>query len=335
VSFSNPVVGGENGELVRRSIQSPDYVPGVSGWSINRDGSAEFNNVTIRLDLTTGSIVVGPDTGPQVVIRTTTAGLIEFPTNESYESTGNAANILSFGHDSTESVQLSITSGVVIDPNWFTFSYLDLWSGEGNNNSANTRAILGVSGTTSSADITVYEDQVVINAPDTYTDGELWVAQGNASGNAPSRVVAGEVGTGATNTTIPLTTDTEITNTSRASVYLENGAAYEVDIQIQAQKTSGTSVAGTHSIDFKLWDGAVGVNQLGPTIREVIDTANNSLLDTYRFSFVFRFTGSTGLKTLRLSGAKPAGGDTIQAQYNPVYHMLVKRAGDPALITNL
>ena len=42
----NPVVGGI--VLRRQAIQSPDYVPGVSGWTINQDGSAEFNNLTIR-----------------------------------------------------------------------------------------------------------------------------------------------------------------------------------------------------------------------------------------------------------------------------------------------
>jgi hypothetical protein len=42
----NPVVGGT--VLRRQAIQSPDYVPGVSGWTINQDGSAEFNDLTIR-----------------------------------------------------------------------------------------------------------------------------------------------------------------------------------------------------------------------------------------------------------------------------------------------
>jgi hypothetical protein len=42
----NPVVGGE--VLRRAAIQSPNYVLGLSGWTINQDGSAEFNNLTIR-----------------------------------------------------------------------------------------------------------------------------------------------------------------------------------------------------------------------------------------------------------------------------------------------
>jgi hypothetical protein len=42
----NPVVGGT--ALRRQAIQSPDFVTGVSGWIIRQDGSAEFNNLTIR-----------------------------------------------------------------------------------------------------------------------------------------------------------------------------------------------------------------------------------------------------------------------------------------------
>ena len=42
----NPVVGGT--VLRRPAIQSPNFVTTVSGWTINADGSAEFNNLTIR-----------------------------------------------------------------------------------------------------------------------------------------------------------------------------------------------------------------------------------------------------------------------------------------------
>lgn len=36
------------GALAIPSIHSPNYVTGVSGWTIKQDGSAEFNNLTIR-----------------------------------------------------------------------------------------------------------------------------------------------------------------------------------------------------------------------------------------------------------------------------------------------
>lgn len=37
-----------NGSLVLPSLHSPGFVHGVTGWSINKDDSAEFNNLTIR-----------------------------------------------------------------------------------------------------------------------------------------------------------------------------------------------------------------------------------------------------------------------------------------------
>lgn len=45
--FGNPLVGG-GGILVYPSIHSSNYVTGVSGWTVNKDGSAEFSNLTIR-----------------------------------------------------------------------------------------------------------------------------------------------------------------------------------------------------------------------------------------------------------------------------------------------
>jgi hypothetical protein len=44
---SNSILAGQ-GTLIRQMIQSPNYIIGVSGWTINKDGSAEFNNLTIR-----------------------------------------------------------------------------------------------------------------------------------------------------------------------------------------------------------------------------------------------------------------------------------------------
>lgn len=49
--FSNPVAAG-GGALVRDNMHSPNFVTGSTGWSIGQDGSAEFNNVTIRGVLT-------------------------------------------------------------------------------------------------------------------------------------------------------------------------------------------------------------------------------------------------------------------------------------------
>jgi hypothetical protein len=45
MGFLNPPVGN-GGVLIRPAIHSPNYVPGVSGWSINKDGTAQFSQLT-------------------------------------------------------------------------------------------------------------------------------------------------------------------------------------------------------------------------------------------------------------------------------------------------
>lgn len=47
MGFANPILGG-GGALVYPSIHSPNFVTGVSGWDIKKDGSAEFDNLVIR-----------------------------------------------------------------------------------------------------------------------------------------------------------------------------------------------------------------------------------------------------------------------------------------------
>lgn len=54
--FSNPIIAA-GGSLVYPAIHSPGFVPGSTGWSINKNGSAEFNSVTIRGTLTTDGII--------------------------------------------------------------------------------------------------------------------------------------------------------------------------------------------------------------------------------------------------------------------------------------
>lgn len=51
------------------AIRSPDYVPGVSGWTVNIDGTAEFNNGTFR-----GSLEVGSDPGQHFIVNNPSTG---------------------------------------------------------------------------------------------------------------------------------------------------------------------------------------------------------------------------------------------------------------------
>lgn len=55
MGFGNALVAGFT--LVRQAIQSANYVAGISGWMVSRDGNAEFNDVTMRGEL----LVEDPD----------------------------------------------------------------------------------------------------------------------------------------------------------------------------------------------------------------------------------------------------------------------------------
>jgi hypothetical protein len=61
-SFSNPITGS-NGDLVYNQIQSPNFVHGVSGWRIQRNGSAEFQNVIIPVG-SGGAVTTFASTAP-------------------------------------------------------------------------------------------------------------------------------------------------------------------------------------------------------------------------------------------------------------------------------
>lgn len=74
--FQTPeTVGGT--VLIIERIESQNYVAGVSGWTIEADGDAEFNDLTIR-----GSGVFGPNPGKHVDINETFPGAIGIFTGE-------------------------------------------------------------------------------------------------------------------------------------------------------------------------------------------------------------------------------------------------------------
>lgn len=54
MSFKSQIVRGVT--LVREAIQSSNFVTGLTGWSINRDGSAEFQDIVARGDVTVDSL---------------------------------------------------------------------------------------------------------------------------------------------------------------------------------------------------------------------------------------------------------------------------------------
>jgi hypothetical protein len=77
--FSNEVIG-TNGALIRNWMKSENYVAGVSGWPITKDGNAEFNDGTFR-----GQLVSGAPGTQEVVLNSSTTG----DAIDVYDSSGN------------------------------------------------------------------------------------------------------------------------------------------------------------------------------------------------------------------------------------------------------
>lgn len=117
MQFGNPIVGLE--ELIREAIRSKNFVTGVSGWRIARDGTAEFSAIIIRGSGTADAVVIGPSGLPQVIIRTTpTNGLIVWPTNRPIEQL--AASATSAAIDiglATERAEFQLTGPTVSGAN--------------------------------------------------------------------------------------------------------------------------------------------------------------------------------------------------------------------------
>lgn len=66
MAFRNSILAGE--ELIRTGMRSANYVAGLAGWRVARNGDAEFNDLTVRGTFATGvgvpRIEIIPDAGP-------------------------------------------------------------------------------------------------------------------------------------------------------------------------------------------------------------------------------------------------------------------------------
>lgn len=135
MQFQDDVVGGTI--LVRPAIQSPEYQPGVQGWSINADGTAEFSDLTVRssdgsgnlIELENGEILlyagstlvgrfsatlqglmVGADGSPQVEIRSAgDSGRVTFPSGSTHQALSATILTADFSKDTPgENISLQI-----------------------------------------------------------------------------------------------------------------------------------------------------------------------------------------------------------------------------------
>jgi hypothetical protein len=116
--FENSITGGQ-GALVRPAIKSPNFQTGVQGWSINRNGSAEFNNVIIR-----GDFEVGNATTHFLITGTIPAELVTHYAPRvmisvaiSQQSAGNYIYVGLLNTGSGSQVTGTVSAGVVVEYN--------------------------------------------------------------------------------------------------------------------------------------------------------------------------------------------------------------------------
>jgi hypothetical protein len=106
MGFRDPLVGGTR--LIRTAIQSPNFVTGVSGWIVRRDGSAEFLDVIIR-----GELWVGIAPNPQIHLHTdpgTNGGHFDVWTNHATETWPGGVNGEVSNIDGTDALALWVFS---------------------------------------------------------------------------------------------------------------------------------------------------------------------------------------------------------------------------------
>lgn len=150
MSFADPIVSGNI--LIRDSIQSEGFVAGVSGWSINKDGSAEFSNLTSRgsfkaagasstADLNSGRLLMYQNAAPNEETSyenwllqfsddsfATATQILADPTTDSIilRKTGGAVMV---GFDGSDGYLKTVT-GIVPTTyeTWHAVSYQNSWS---------------------------------------------------------------------------------------------------------------------------------------------------------------------------------------------------------------
>lgn len=337
MAFQNAVVGG-GGELVRDSIHSREYVPGVSGWSINRDGTSEFSGVTIRGDLYIGT----PPSPPNAYIHGTVMSGV--PTIAIYDGT-HAEPARIQGYDLGGGGGLVLDSGdldaedtsLAMGGNFGELFYEDAV------NAVSALVHVGVPWDTAvmfratgngAQDLELGLD-LTAATPDgvggrLYTLGEIYNNLLAPDANYSSRVVDGKA-PGATTTTTITAADTNISTANIQNVYVEAGYAYRVIVNIDQQIDSAST-----RLDYKLWDGAVGGTQLGGTNRRWSDQSTATLFAGVILVFVWRQTVTKTISSMNLSAIKAVGAAaTANVAVNQAFTATVEKIGDADMIGGL
>lgn len=331
MAFVDTVVGG-GGELVRDSIHSRNYVPGASGWSINRDGTAEFSGVTVRGDLYIGN----PPSPPNAYIHGTVLsgvptiaiydGVHAIPARiRGYDLGGEGGLVLDTGDPAVETAALAM-GGSIAELQYENFQgtgeFCLIKVGPPFNEGIKLRATGG-----GAQDLEFGFDMVNptpdLTAGRMYTFGEILMNSLAPDSNYASRVVDGKVTPVQTVTAVNVATDVNIGAANAQNVYCEDGYMYRVLVSVDQR----TAVAGQR-LDYRLWDGVPGVGtQLGGTQRTYVENSGVNF-EHKILQFVWRQAGTSTIANVNLSAARAVGAANCDVATNAGYSLVVEKCGN-------
>jgi hypothetical protein len=330
MTFRDPIVGGNT--LIRDAIKSPNYVAGVSGWSINRDGTAEFNSVTVRGDLILGTYPGGPyifgdnDAGsPSLEFRDDTHSDVVFL--ETDNTNPNTTVRLRAGDFVNRASMVGVYDGagaVTFDDSTRSFAVVV---------SADSNSVYMSAQKSGSVDLAVELDPTTAQ-PDgstlgrIATLGQIYVDAFASDANYPSRMVDGRVYTGAiADSTSSSTTDVVITSANVQNTYVEKDFAYKATFWLR--------IAGSVLNDraqFKLKNGTTQVGQ----DRLVRITGATATFVDITLEFLWRATTTETISNLNLTVNRFSGTGTITARVEADnYTAYVEKVGDADRIGSL
>lgn len=335
--FRNNIVAGTT--LVRDSIHSPNYLAGISGWTIDKDGSAQFNNVTVR-----GNFQIGNSPSPpnayirgQVLAGIPTISLYDGvhtrpATIEGYNLGGDGGLVLNTGDVLVESAGLAMGGSIAELLYQHLTGSLEtalIHVGPPAGKLIKLRAT-----STVSQDLEIGFDQLSAT-PDLiggrlYTYGEMKMNDLSPDSNYASRVVDGKA-PGVTTTTAIGVADTSISTANIQNVYVQDGWMYRLTVHIDYANAN----AGGR-LDFKAWDGTIGVTQLGGTNRRWGIVATSTNYEGTVLVFMWRQVGTGTIANINLSAIKSiVTAGVANVQVNAAFSAIIEKCGSANVIGGL
>lgn len=313
MAFQNAVVGG-GGELVRDVIRSRGYVAGASGWMISRDGSAEFNNVTVRgvlvVQKASDSMIIGDPGYASPAITFYKNGIAEPAAIIGDRPFGTGVTGIEFASAATAGHDRAIMQ---LDE----FGWRIIRSGAVNPS-------LGID-----FDLNPNSGWAHAEHP-----GGLSALNALSASTYYPLVQKGRVGVGTTVTAISNVADTNIIGANGVNIGVIAGRAYLVFLQLDYFRAT---TGALNRLQVKLWDGAVGVTQLGAIARIVMVGPLNTLRRTLTAFFMFTPVTTHTIANLNVTVQTNDAtvGQDWSAEVNTAYTLVVMETGLATLISGL